>query len=59
MFFSKKRRSWYLLAIAALVFAGIVFIVARFFLHAIDKEARCQKKNHTKASNGSLEDLFV
>ncbi len=59
MFSSKKRHSWYLIAIAALIFAGIVFTVARFFLHAIDKEARCQKKNHTKASNGSWEDLFV
>jgi phosphotransferase system glucose/maltose/N-acetylglucosamine-specific IIC component len=60
MFYPKKRRSWYVLVMWALVFAGFLYSIARFFLHAVDKEAKGrQAKHHTAASNGSWEELFV
>jgi hypothetical protein len=61
MFYSKKRRSWYMLAMWALVFAGFLYSIARFFLHAVDKEARVRKppKNADKESKSGWEQLFV
>jgi phosphotransferase system glucose/maltose/N-acetylglucosamine-specific IIC component len=59
MFF-KKNPSWYWLTMWALVFAGFVYTVARFFLHAIDKESREKPKKQPKKSSSSLlEELFV
>jgi hypothetical protein len=61
MFFSKKRRSWYLLAMWALMFAGFIYSISRFFLHAVDKEAKVRRppKNAAKGSKGGWEELFV
>jgi hypothetical protein len=60
MFFSKKRRSWYLLAMWALVFAGFLYSISRFFLHAVDKEARIKAPKHVvESSRGGWEQLFV
>jgi hypothetical protein len=61
MFYSKKPRSWYMLAMWALVFAGFLYSISRFFLHAVDKEARGRRppKNASNASKGSWEELFV
>jgi hypothetical protein len=53
MFSSKKNRSWYLVVVWALVFAGFIFTVSRFFLHVVDKQAR------SKADNASTEEMFV
>jgi hypothetical protein len=46
----------------ALVFAGFLYSVSRFFLHAVDKEAKVKIMKPTaaqKASKGSWEELFV
>jgi phosphate/sulfate permease len=62
MFYSKKPRSWYILAMWALVFAGFLYSVSRFFLHAVDKEAKVKIMKPTaaqKASKGGWEELFV
>jgi phosphotransferase system glucose/maltose/N-acetylglucosamine-specific IIC component len=59
MFF-KKKPSWYWLTMWALVFAGFVFGIARFFLHAVDKESREKpKKQAKKTSSSAWEELFV
>lgn len=36
--FGGKKHSWYWLTFWALVFAGFVFMVARFFLHLVNTE---------------------
>jgi hypothetical protein len=61
MFSSRKRRSWYVLVMYALLFAGFLYSISRFFLHAVDKEARVRKspKNGARASKGGWEELFV
>jgi hypothetical protein len=60
MFYSKKRRSWYVVVMWALLFAGFLYSVARFFLHAVDKEAKGRKPRKNPASSGgSWEELFV
>jgi phosphotransferase system glucose/maltose/N-acetylglucosamine-specific IIC component len=60
MFYPKKRRSWYVLVMWVMIFAGFLYSISRFFLHAVDKEAKGRKaKQHTAASNGSWEELFV
>ena len=50
-----------MLAMWALVFAGFLYSISRFFLHAVDKEARGRRppKNASNASKGSWEELFV
>jgi hypothetical protein len=59
MFF-KKKPSWYWLTMWALVFAGFVFGIARFFLHVVDKESREKpKKQAKKTSSSAWEELFV
>jgi hypothetical protein len=56
----KKRTSWYWLTVWALVFAGFMFSVSRFFLHAIDKEARVKlRKQGKKSARSPWEELFV
>ena len=56
----KKNPSWYWLTMWALVFAGFLYSVSRFFLHAIDKESREKPKKQAKKSTSSLlEELFV
>jgi len=60
MFYSKKPRSWYLLAAWALVFAGFLYSISRFFLHAVDKESKVKTpKQGNKSSSGGWEELFV
>lgn len=59
MFF-KKKPSWYLLTLWALVFAGFLYSISRFFLHAVDRESRGKPKKQTKKSGASpWEELFV
>ncbi|HMD67346.1 MAG TPA: hypothetical protein VKF42_00610 [Chitinivibrionales bacterium] len=56
----KKSPSWYWLTMWALVFAGFLYSVSRFFLHAIDRESREKPKKQPKTSSSSLlEELFV
>ena len=45
----------------ALMFAGFIYSIARFFLHAVDKEAKVRRppKNAAKGSKGGWEELFV
>ena len=44
----------------ALVFAGFLYSIARFFLHAVDRDSREKpKKQVKKASSSSWEELFV
>jgi hypothetical protein len=44
----------------ALVFAGFVYTVSRFFLHAIDRESREKPRKQPKKSSSSVwEELFV
>jgi hypothetical protein len=57
MFSSKKKRSWYLLAMWALVFAGFVFSVSRFFMYAVDKSNRAKKGKN--GSDPVLDEMFV
>jgi phosphotransferase system glucose/maltose/N-acetylglucosamine-specific IIC component len=61
MFYSKKPRSWYLLVMWALVFAGFMYSISRFFLHAVDKEAKDRRSpKHAKhESSAGWEELFV
>jgi hypothetical protein len=49
-----------MLVMWALVFAGFLYSISRFFLHAVDKEARVrQPKRASKGSNSGWEELFV
>jgi hypothetical protein len=60
MLFLKHKRSWYWLAMWALVFAGFLYSVSRFFLHAVDKEAKDKpKKQAEQVSTRSWEEMFV
>jgi hypothetical protein len=44
----------------ALVFAGFLYSIARFFLHAVDKESREKpRKQVKKTPSSSWEELFV
>ena len=59
MFF-KKRPSWYWLTMWALVFAGFLYSIARFFLHTVDKESREKPRKQVKKTPSSpWEELFV
>jgi phosphotransferase system glucose/maltose/N-acetylglucosamine-specific IIC component len=59
MFF-KRKPSWYWMTMLALVFAGFIYGIARFFLHAVDKESREKpKKQAKKTSSSPWEELFV
>lgn len=57
----KKNPSWYWLTMWALLFAGFLYSVSRFFLHAIDRESREKPRKQPKKSSSSslLEELFV
>jgi hypothetical protein len=58
--FLKKQPSWYWLTIVALLFAGFIFSISRFFLHAVDKESReKRKKQPSKRAASPWEELFV
>jgi hypothetical protein len=59
MFF-KKKRSWQWLTLGALIFSGIVFAIARFFMHIIDKDAKKKDKTGTKKKETVRSDeLFI
>jgi hypothetical protein len=59
MFF-KKKRSWQWLTLGALVFSGIIFAIARFFMHIIDKDAKKKDKNELKKKEAVRSDeLFI
>jgi hypothetical protein len=60
MFYSKKPRSWYVLVMLALVFAGFLYSISRFFLHAVDKEAKIKApKQSVRTQKGGWEEMFV
>jgi hypothetical protein len=60
MFYSKKPRSWYMLVMWALVFAGFLYSISRFFLHAVDKEAKVKApKQAVRTHKGGWEEMFV
>jgi hypothetical protein len=43
--FRKKKHSWFWFALWSLLFSALIFGVSRFFMHAVDTEAR---KNGTE-----------
>jgi len=58
--FGKKKLSWYWLALCSLFFSGIIYSVSRFFMHAVNKEARrdCRKKS-AKIKKFGPDELFI
>lgn len=41
--FCRKKRSWYCMVFCALLFAGVVFLVSRFFMHMVRAELTDRK----------------
>jgi hypothetical protein len=59
MFF-KKKSSWQWLTLWALVFSGVVFAIARFFMHAVNKDAKKNGKIKKKNDGtGKSDELFI
>ncbi|MBD3321172.1 MAG: hypothetical protein GF350_08775 [Chitinivibrionales bacterium] len=60
MFNKNKRRSWYWRAFAALLFAGFVYWLARFFLHSASRELKnSENGKNRKAGARYREAMFV
>jgi cell division protein FtsI/penicillin-binding protein 2 len=56
----KKKRSWQWLTLWALVFSGVIFAIARFFMHAVTKDSK--KKSDKKKNNDRTvksDELFI
>jgi hypothetical protein len=56
--FGKKKHSWRWLALWSLLFSGIIYGIARFFMHAVDKEAGLNDKVKN-SKNTARKDLFI
>ena len=56
----KKKPAWQGLALWALVFSGVVFAVARFFMHAVNNDSKKNGKAQKKYSKaGKSDELFI
>jgi hypothetical protein len=58
--FGRKKHSWSWFALWSLLVSGILYLVSRFFLRAVEKESnRSGNKKKSKRGRAHSEELFI